>query len=148
MQVLDLPKSRLALHQDEMVKYGPGDTAIARYPTDQIVKIGLEKSREFGPAIVLIGVFASLAFVAYRFVESPGWSWTAVIVCLGICGFALLCIEGRKLVIETAAGTVRYPVADLYEEAEGFVLSANSLLELGGPEEVEREGKELVATGP
>jgi hypothetical protein len=134
MQVLDLPKSRIALHRDEMVKYGPGETAIARYPTDQIRRIGLERSRELGAAIVIIGVFVSLAYVAHRYVASPGWSWTAVIVCLGICGFAFLGIEGRKLVIETPGGTVRYPVADLFEEAEGFVVSANALLALSDEE--------------
>ena len=147
MQVLDLPKSRIALHRDEMVKYGPGDTAIARYPTDQIVSVELEKTRELGGAGVIIAIFASLAFVAHRYVTSPGWAWTAVIACLGICAFAVLGIEGRRLVIETSGGTARYPVADLFEEAEGFVVSANTLLALGAEQgsETEVEDKELVA---
>ena len=147
MQVLDLPKSQLALHREEMVKYGPGDVVVARYPVERIVGIGLEKSRELGFPIVLTAVFAALAVVAYRYITSPGWSWTAVIVCLGICGVVLASIEGRKLVIETKNGTVRYPVADLFEEAEGFVVSANAMLELGGMERIGAEDeKPLVAS--
>ena len=132
MQILDLPKSKIALRRDEIVKYGPGETTIARFPTTEIARIGLEKSREFAFPAILVGVFASLACVARVYIQDPGWSWTAVIVCAGICAFALLAIEGRKLVIETPSGTVRYPVADVWEEAQGFVVSANTLLKSGG----------------
>lgn len=148
MQVLDLPKSKLALHQDELVKYGPGETAVARYPTERIVHIGLERTRELGMPLLLVSVFLALAYVAHVFVASPAWSWTGVIVCLGICGLVLLGIEGRNLVIETTIGTVRYQVADLFEEAEGFVLSANALLELESQESSEDEEKQLVASAP
>lgn len=144
MPVLDLPKTKLALHADEMLKYGPGDVVVARYPTDQIIKIGLEKSKDLGFPCVVTAVFGALAFVSYRFISSPGWSWAAVIVCLGVCGIVMMSIDGRKIVVETTNGTVRYVVAELFEEAEGFVLSANSLLELERPIEVDDQAKQLV----
>jgi len=130
MQVLDLPKSKLTLYTDELVKRGPGDSVVARYPTDRIVRIGLETSQEYATAFVLFTTFAALAFVSHQYISSPGWSWTAVILCLGICAIVIMGIEGRRLVIETTGGAARYPVADLFEEAEGFVLSANALLGL------------------
>lgn len=151
MQVLDLPKSKLSLHRDEMVKYASGDAVVARYPTSGILGIELEKTRQIGFPIVLSAVFLALAFVSYRFVESPGWSWTGVIVSLGICGLVVLSTEGRDLVIETTTGTVRYPVADLFEEAEGFVVSANALLAIGGVERSEMgetEEKDLAPSTP
>ena len=119
---------------------------MARYPTQGIVRLGLEKSRELGVPFVLVSVFLALAYVAHEFVSSPGWSWTAVVVCLGICAVMIMSIEGRRIVIETTSGTVRYPVADLFEEAEGFVLSANALLELASLEQDESDAKELVET--
>jgi hypothetical protein len=143
MQILDLPKSKLRLDTDELVKCGPGDSVVARYPTEHIVRIGLEKTQEYGTAFVLIAIFASLAFVSNQYVESAGWSWTGVIVCLGICGLVLTGIEGRSLVIETTGGVVQYPVADLFEEAEGFVLSANALLGLERFERPTDEDKPL-----
>ncbi len=146
MQVLDLPKSKLALHRDEMVKYGLGDTVVARYPTEQITRIGLEKSRDLGFPILMISVFAALAFVSHQYIASPGWSWTAVIACLGVCGIFVMSIEGRRIMIETTTGTIRCAVADLFEEAEGFVISANSMLELENLEKMENEDKPLVTT--
>jgi hypothetical protein len=143
MQVLDLPKSGISLHREEMLKYGPEDAVVARYPTERIVRIGLETTRELGMPIVLISVFVALAYVAHAFVASPGLAWTGVIVCLGVCGIVLLSIEGRRIVIETTNGTVAYPVQDLFEEAEGFVLSANSLLELDA--ETRSDGERLLA---
>jgi hypothetical protein len=132
MQMLELPKSKLRLDSEELVKSGPGDAVVARYPTDHIKRIGLEKTHEYGTAFLLIAVFASLAFVSNQYVESAAWSWVGVIVCLGICGLVISGIEGRSVVIETTGGTTQYPVADLFEEAEGFVLSANALLGLEG----------------
>ena len=139
MPLLELPKSKLVLGTDELVKYGAGETVMARYPSERILRLRLEKSREYGFGFLLIGVFLALAFVAHRFIGSPGWSWAAVIVCLGIAGLGALSIEGRKIVIETADGTISYPVLDQYEDAEGFALSANSALGLAGEEREEKD---------
>ena len=141
MPVLDLPKSKLTLDRDELLKLGPDDTVVARYRTDQILGLGIEQSRDFGAPLVFAAVFLSLAFVSFRFVEAPGWSWAGTIVCLGVSALSLMSIQCQKLVISTSGGTVRYPVLDLVEEAEGFVVSANSILELGG----EDDDKQLVA---
>jgi hypothetical protein len=148
MQILELPKSKLRLDSEELVKSGPGDAVVARYPTDHIERIALEKTHEYGTAFLLVAVFASLAFVSNQYVESAAWSWTGVIVCLGICGLVVSGIEGRNVVIETTGGTTQYPVADLFEEAEGFVLSANTLLGLDGFESKAqaREDKPLPPT--
>jgi hypothetical protein len=145
MPILELPKSKLVLHADELLKYGPDETVMARYRTDRIVRLGLEKSREYGFGILLVTVFAALAYVAHRFITSPGWSWTVVIGCLGVCGLAVLSIEGRRLVIETADGTVRYPVVDAFEDAEGFVLSASAALGLGGAGGLDPDEKDWTA---
>jgi hypothetical protein len=143
MQILELPKSKLALHDEELIKLGSNDSVLARHPTTGIVALRLEKTQQYAFATLILSVFTGLALVAYRYVASPGWSWTAIIVCLGICGFTFFGIEGRQLVVETTSGTVRYPLADLFEEAEGFVLSANSLLQL---EREESEDKDLISS--
>ena len=44
MQILELPKSKLRLDSEELVKSGPGDAVVARYPTDHIERIALEKT--------------------------------------------------------------------------------------------------------
>jgi len=156
MQILDLPKSKLSLRSDELVKYGPGEAVVARFPTEHIVRIELEKSQEYTTAIILLAVFGALGFVSHQFVSSPGWSWAGVIACAGVCGFVLLGVEGRQLVVETTGGATRYPIVDLFEEAEGFVLSANALLGLAsfagsatqaGNREAPREEKDLTPTG-
>ena len=64
MQILDLPKSKLRLDTDELVKGGAGDSVVARYPTEHIVRIRLEKTQEYGTALVLIAIFMALAFVS------------------------------------------------------------------------------------
>lgn len=153
MQTLDLPKSKIAIRNDELVKYGTEDVVVARHPTEHIVRIELEKVQEFATAAFLIAVLGALAFVCHHFVSSPGWSWAGVIVCVGACGFVILGIEGRQLVVETTGGTTRYPIADLFEEAEGFVLSANAMLGLAsfagsgsqGIERDERDEKKLIS---
>lgn len=145
MPILELPKSKLVLHANELLKYGPGETVMARHRTDRIVRIGLEKSRQYGFGILLVSVFVALGYVAHRFISSPGWSWTVVIGCIGVCGLGVLSIEGRRVVIETADGTVRYPVMDAFEDAEGFVLSASAALGLEGAGGLDLEEKDLIS---
>jgi len=131
VQILTLPKSQLSLRDDELIKSGPDDVVVARFPTSQIARIGIEKTRAYGAAMGFIAVLVALAAVAHVYIASPGWSWLAIIACAAGSGCVLLGIEGRELVIETTNGEARYPVIDLFDEAEGFVLSANGLLGLG-----------------
>lgn len=130
MQHLTLPRTRLTLRDGELVKTGDDDVVVARFPTDRIARLSLEKTHAFGTACAVVAVLGALALVARLHVESPAWSWAAIIVCAAGCALVLLGIEGRELVIKTRSGEARYPVMDVFEEAEGFVLSANGLLGL------------------
>ena len=47
----------------------------------------------------------------------------------------VLMIDGRKIVLETKNGTVGYPVADAFAEADGFVISLKQ--KISSPEPVE-----------
>ena len=86
MPIPDLPGSNLALDRDELVKYGPNDNgsgAVSHRPVHGNPNREIEG---VGIPVVLVSVFASLAFVSYRFIESPGWSWAATIPhLLGVC---------------------------------------------------------------
>ena len=131
MQLLTLPKSQLTLREGELIKSGPDDVVVARFPTEQISRLGLEPTRSYGAAFGIVLVLLALAMLAHLHIASPGWSALAILACLAGCACVVLGIEGRELVIETANGEARYPISDLFDEAEGFVLSANGLLGLG-----------------
>ena len=120
---LQLPKTKLALHDGMLTKTGEDDALIAELPLSEISDVRIEKTTEYPFPLVIVGIFLALAVVSKVYMPSTGWGWAGTIVCLGIAGFAVMMISGRKIVIETQNGTVGYPVADGFEEADGFVVS-------------------------
>lgn len=128
MDDLELPRSRLYLADGVLCKLSENDVAIGRFPLDKIRDIRLETSRDYALPLILFGVFSGLAMVAKQFISSPALAWSAAIVCVGIAVFALITIDGRKVVIETNDGVVGYPVSDGWEDAEGFVITVRQHL--------------------
>ena len=144
MRTLWLPASRLALQADALIKYGDDDCVMGRYPTESILGIRLESSRDYGFGIAGMLVLTGLAVLAHRFIPSPGWAGAAILACAAGCTVVFLGMHARQLVIDTSQGTVRYQVSDLAEEAEGFVVSVRFAL---AAREAEAEQKLLTQIG-
>jgi len=125
---LELPKTKLVVRDGILKKMCNGDAVVAELPLTDITDVHVEKTADYPFPGVIIAIFAALAIVCRAYAPSAGWGWTGAIVCLGIVGFAVLMIFGRKIVIETIDGTVGYPVGDAFEEADGFVISLKQKL--------------------
>ena len=94
-----------------------------------------ETTKDYAFALLVLVVFGSLACVSKIYITQPGLSWTATIICAGLSLFGLVMIQGRRVVVKTTDGSVAYPVNDLYEEAEGFVISVRQQLRLLGQDQ-------------
>lgn len=129
MPELSLPKTRLFYADGTLTKQTSDGATLASFPGNEIKAVRSEETAEYGFPLVLGAVFAGLATVSKMFIESPGLSWSATIVCGGIVAFSLLMVKGRKIVIETKNGSIGYPVNDQFEEADGFVVSLRHALE-------------------
>lgn len=125
---LELPKTRLAVSDGALRKTGKNDTLVAELPLANIADIRVERTADYPLPCVICAVFVALAVVSKVYVTSTGIGWTGAIICLCIAGLAVLAIHGRKIVIETKDGLVGYPVADTFEEADGFVVSVKAML--------------------
>ena len=130
MANLELPGTRLILDGDVLRKYGAGDNLIGEFDLEQIRDIRSETTAEYLFPGIMGSVGIGLAVVCRQFIPWEGWGWVGVIVCLGLAGLVFLSVHGRKIVIETADGTVGYPVSDGFEEADGFVLTIRQRLNL------------------
>ena len=120
---LQLPKTKLFIHADKLTKKGDNDAVVAEFPLGDIDEVRVEGTADYPFPIAVILIFGSLAYVAKTYIPYTGLGWTAAIICIAIAAFAPLLINGRKIVIETTNGAVGYPVADAFEEADGFVIS-------------------------
>lgn len=125
---LVLPKTKLSFSEGRLVKFGPGDTVLAQFDARDIVSLRIERTKEYPFPIALCLGMIALMFVAKTYVESTGWSWVVTIVCGVLAVFALVMIDGRKIVVETSNGTAGFLVTDQFDHAEGFVLAACQLL--------------------
>lgn len=128
MSELSLPKTKLFLRDDRLEKLSADDEVVGSYPLETIQRLRIEETRDWPFPILVVGLFLALAIISKNFLPSPGWSWFVAIIFLGFSGFGTLMIFGHRLVIETADGSVGYAFSDTNEEAEGFVLSVNQML--------------------
>ena len=125
---LQLPKTKLVVRDGMLTKTGKEDVVVAELQLTDITDVRVEKTADYPFPMAIVAVFVALAVVSKVYVLSAGWGWTGAIVCLAIAGFAVFAIYGRKIVIETNSGAVGYPVADTFEEADGFVVSLRQRL--------------------
>ena len=128
MEDLNLPKTKLSLSDGVLKKLSKNDALVATFALEDIKDIRCDKSADYAFPLILIAVFSSLAIVSIFYIPWTGLGWTLAIMCGGAALFSIQIIYGRKIVLETDNGTVGYPVADTYEEADGFVVSVKQRL--------------------
>lgn len=120
---LDLPKTKLAVLEDSLIKTGKSDTLVAELPFAEITNIYVEKTADYLLPVIVIVFFTGLAAISVVYVPFAGLKWVGALICLCFAAFASVMSSGCKIVIETKDGSVGYPVLDLPEEADGFVIS-------------------------
>ena len=130
MDELSLPKTKLILSDGVLKKFGKDNTVSATFPMESIKDIRCEKTTDYAVSILFFAICSSLGIIAKVFIPSPGWGWTAALICGFAACFSILMANGRRIILETNGGIVSYPVADGFEEAEGFAVSAKQKLEL------------------
>ena len=123
MNQLVLPKTKLTFADGRLVKLGGGQSVLATFDTKDILSFRIERTKDYPfPVALCLGLIAMMV-VARTYIESAGWSWTATIVCGVMAVFAIMMIDGRKIVVETTHGAVGFLVTDQFDHAEAFVLA-------------------------
>lgn len=123
MNEISLPRTRLFLEDGVLKKMSNTGAVISSFPLEDIHEVKVIEKMDFAVPLVIIIPSVALAFVCKIFINNPGWSWTGAIVCVAVAGFGFLTAKCIYIEVATKNGSVRYPVSDQVEEANGFVMT-------------------------
>jgi hypothetical protein len=127
---LELPKTRLAVVDGELVRRSGNGEVVTRIPLDDLESAIFRKqfnAMSFIPLAVCLGLAALAYFVSeYNVVDVV--LYTAAIL---IGGFAAFGFFQDVIIVRSGGATLRFECPDSTDEVEGFALSLNRLLGRG-----------------
>jgi len=119
---LNLEKSHLTLRDGVLVKHAAGGKIVARHVLADITKVQMIRKFETVNILISLAAFA-LAGVAYTSIEHSvaRWGVTILLGIIALIGAAI--VQQFYLELECDKETVRYPMNDPEEDAQGFFIS-------------------------
>ena len=129
---MNLPKTRLRLDDDLLIKYDAAGDEVSSIKISDIQSVEMTVKYEVVGALMLMVPGAALAWASWSKIEHEWWSWAGTIVFAGLASLAALGIKCTCIDVTTDQGSVQYPVNDTQEDAAGFLIALRQRLEERG----------------
>ena len=127
--VLTLPKSRISVSSEEVLKCSPTGEVIARHKLSSLT--GATVKKYFDPFSIVFGIAgAALIYFPSQHVESEMLRWILIAIGVVLCILSIFGCYASKLVLVSRDGEIVYSTADDPEQIQGFAASlADMILE-------------------
>ncbi len=124
---IELPKSGLAVRDGKFYKQTEEGIVVASFDLSDISDVRMTSRIDFS-SLVIVAVFAALAYVAKVYIPWAGLDWAAAII-LGLGGFTFLATAlQRRFVVVTAYGNTIYNLKDDVTECDAFAASLRRIM--------------------
>jgi hypothetical protein len=119
---LVLPRSGLMLVDGDLLKVTRGGEAQGRIPLREVAEIRLGFALE-PLGFILGGAGVGIALICKLFIDSEFWSWLLAVLFSAVAAGCFMLVRKTRLIVVSSLGEVKYDIADMLDEATGFVLS-------------------------
>jgi hypothetical protein len=125
--LMSLPKTRLTLIGNELIKKSPKGDVVSRHTLDTIKDVQTIKKND-PICAAIIGISGLLAIITKFFIPSILWSWIAFIFFSVLSLFGLLAMQKYQIKIIFNDSEIAFDILDQPDEGVGFASSLKNML--------------------